>query len=122
MEELFSKKIKFALASNGSRATIEKMVENYKFLSHCEGIITQEDVTNGQPHPEMGIKALDILNLLPEEVFMVGDSIYDIRAAQAAGTYTIAISAEYESSNFEDLNPTYILNNFLELKNIVSSF
>jgi HAD superfamily hydrolase (TIGR01509 family) len=120
--ELSSKNIKFALASNGSRATIEKMVDTYDFLSHCEGIIAHEDVTNGKPHPEMVLKALDLLNLAPEEVFMVGDSIYDIQAAQAAGTHTIAIPAEYESNNFEELNPTYLLNNFIELKEIISSF
>ncbi len=117
---LHEKHIKFVLASNGARATISKMTQIYDFLGFSEGIIAFEDVSNGKPHPEMVLKAIDLLQQPAPSVMMVGDSIYDIQAAQAAHVHTIAIQAPFNPTDFSVVQPTYRVTKFDEIKTFIS--
>ncbi len=50
-----------------------------------------EDVKNPKPHPEIYLNSANALNLLPEECIAFEDTCMGIKAAKAAGCYTIAI-------------------------------
>ncbi|WP_459499349.1 HAD family hydrolase [Bacillus sp. C1] len=55
-------------------------------------LFTPEDVENGKPHPEMIIKACRQLNIQPNELVMIGDTIVDVKMAKDAGSIAVGIA------------------------------
>jgi pyrophosphatase PpaX len=55
-------------------------------------IITCDDVENPKPHPEPVIKAMEKLNVMPDESIYVGDSFFDYQSANGAGVKMAAVS------------------------------
>ena len=52
-------------------------------------VISADDVTQTKPDPEGILQALSRLDLKPEEVMVMGDHPYDVKAAKAAGVKAI---------------------------------
>jgi HAD superfamily hydrolase (TIGR01509 family) len=57
-------------------------------------VVTSRDIQNPKPHPESIEKILRDFSLEKEEVFFVGDSETDRKAAHAAGVKFIAYKNE----------------------------
>ncbi|MFT7676078.1 MAG: pyrophosphatase PpaX [Planctomycetota bacterium] len=55
-----------------------------------EFILGPEDTTRGKPHPEPILKALERMDLGPQQALYVGDSPHDMAAARAAGVGGVA--------------------------------
>jgi len=54
--------------------------------------------------------------------YMVGDTIQDIQAGRAAKLITIAVTYGYETQELlREENPTFAINSFLEIIDIVNS-
>jgi pyrophosphatase PpaX len=54
--------------------------------------ICADDVTNGKPHPEPVLKALEALRATPEGAVFIGDSDHDIESGTRAGVSTAAVA------------------------------
>lgn len=55
--------------------------------------ITEEDVSNGKPHPEGFLTAARLLRRRPDDVLVFEDSVPGVRAALTAGMRCIAVGA-----------------------------
>ncbi|MDM5156558.1 HAD family hydrolase [Bacillus sp. DX1.1] len=66
-------------------------------------LLTPEDVENGKPHPEMIIKACKQLDIRPNELVMIGDTVVDVQMAKEAGSIAVGI-ANHEHA-IEELTP-----------------
>jgi pyrophosphatase PpaX len=55
-------------------------------------VVGAEDTERHKPHPEPLLVALERLDASPNEAAYVGDSPFDVRAAQAAGVAAIAVT------------------------------
>ena len=86
---------KLALASNSVIKTINTMMELASLSEYLEFSLSNEDVNNPKPSPEIYLKALEKLNLNAKEVVVVEDNKNGIEAAKAAGTNVL----EVESTN-----------------------
>ena len=86
---------KLALASNSVIKTINTMMELASLSEYLEFSLSNEDVSNPKPSPEIYLKALGKLNLNSKEVVVVEDNKNGIEAAKAAGTNVL----EVESTN-----------------------
>ncbi|WP_269609290.1 HAD family hydrolase [Prochlorococcus marinus] len=86
---------KLALASNSVIKTINTMMELASLSEYLEFSLSNEDVNDPKPSPEIYIKALGKLNLNAKEVVVVEDNKNGIEAAKAAGTNVL----EVESTN-----------------------
>ena len=75
---------KWAIVSNNSRNTVERVIEN-KGVEIRPIILGREDVTYIKPNPEGIIKALSKLGVAKERVISVGDRGIDEKAAIGAG-------------------------------------
>ena len=53
-------------------------------------VVTASDVENPKPHPDQLEKIMGAFALLPRQIVFIGDSIFDQKAAEAAGTWFIA--------------------------------
>ena len=53
--------------------------------SYFEEMITADDTTKHKPHPEPLLSCMERLNAPPSKTIYIGDSIYDMQSAKAAG-------------------------------------
>lgn len=53
--------------------------------SYMKSVILAEDTENHKPHPELLLKAIEILNIEPKDAMYVGDTFADYKSTKAAG-------------------------------------
>jgi beta-phosphoglucomutase len=82
---------KMAVASNSVRNSIELMMQKSNLAQYLEGIVSNQDVKNGKPDPEIYVKAMAMLGVRPEETLVLEDNEHGIAAARAAGTHLMII-------------------------------
>ena len=94
---------KMAVCSNSIRNTVEVMMDKAALSEYFEFLISNQDVTNGKPDPEMYIKAIEKMGLKPTECMIVEDNENGIKAAKASGAWVM------EVDTVEDVNHQNIM-------------
>ena len=72
---------KLVVASNSIRRSVLVMLSKIGIIEYMDLIISNEDVKNSKPHPEMYWKAMSMMGCLPEETLIVEDSPHGLLAA-----------------------------------------
>jgi len=80
-KELRDMGYKLACASNSIRRSVLVMLAKIGIIEYMDLIISNEDVKNSKPHPEMYWKAMSMMSCLPEETLIVEDSPPGLLAA-----------------------------------------
>lgn len=93
LSKLRSDGYRLAVCSNSIRNTIEIMMEKAALAEYLEFFLSNEDVTNAKPDPEMYIRAIERLALQPEECLVIEDNEKGIRAARDSGAHVLAVDA-----------------------------
>jgi HAD superfamily hydrolase (TIGR01509 family) len=70
------------VCSNSIRRTVLTTLAQTDLIKYCSVIMSNEDVKNGKPHPEMYWKAMSVLGHLPEETIIIEDSPPGLLAAE----------------------------------------
>jgi HAD superfamily hydrolase (TIGR01509 family) len=73
-KELRSYGYKLACCSNSIRRSVLVMLSKIGLIEYMDLILSNEDVKNAKPHPEIYWKAMSMMNFLPEECLIVEDS------------------------------------------------
>ena len=89
LETLKQKGFIRAVATNRTNTMAQVLKEN-GLENAFEMVVTAADVKNPKPDPEELQKILAAFELNPEELIFIGDSVYDGKAAQQAGTWFVA--------------------------------
>lgn len=116
LEELGKQKLSKALVTSKIAGSAKKNLITLEIEEYFDFLIGADDVTNPKPHPEPLLKALEKLEISNDEAIYVGDSSFDVEAAQAAGVRVVAVS--WGARIKEDLwkmNPTVVIDNWSEL-------
>lgn len=79
--DLRQRGLKLACCSNSIRRSVIVMLSKLGLIEYMDLIISNEDVQNSKPHPEMYWMAMSKLNVLPEETLIVEDSPPGLLAA-----------------------------------------
>ena len=70
-------------------------VEDFRRKIGCDdavaAVVDSGDVEQSKPEPDIVRAALDAVGVRPEDAVMVGDTVYDVRAAASAGVDCIAL-------------------------------
>ncbi len=82
---------KMAVCSNSIRNTIEIMMQKASLEHYFEFYVSNQDVKNGKPDPEMYNKAIDKLGLSPKECMIIEDNENGIKAARASGAWVMEV-------------------------------
>lgn len=90
--KLRSQGVRLAVCSNSVRSTIELMMHRSALIEHFEFFLSNQDVANGKPDPEIYIKAMDRLGLKPEQCMIVEDHPNGIAAAKASGAFVLEVA------------------------------
>lgn len=83
--------LKIGLASSSSREWVEGFLRQFDLWSYFSVIKTKEDVTKVKPDPALYIKALEELEVEPQEALAIEDSANGAMAAVEAGMKCIVI-------------------------------
>ena len=109
MQKLERKKIRIAIASNSTRATVSTAIENLQLGKFIEFYLSNQDVSKGKPDPEIYNKAIKMLNLKPTECLIVEDNYNGIKAALDSGANLLKVTS------VDEVNHTNIMKKIDEL-------
>lgn len=83
--------IKTCIASTASRENLYNVLRYFNIEEYFDIIITGENVSKGKPNPEVYLKAMNTLEVEPEESLVFEDSEIGLEAAENAGVNYIRI-------------------------------
>jgi HAD superfamily hydrolase (TIGR01509 family) len=81
MDLLIDDGYKLAVCSNSIRKTVLTVLSKFDIIDRFDLILSNEDVKNSKPHPEIYWKAMAMMGCLPEECLIIEDSPYGLLAA-----------------------------------------
>jgi HAD superfamily hydrolase (TIGR01509 family) len=84
------------VCTNSIRRTVLNALAKADLISHCSIILSNDDVKNGKPHPEIYWKAMSMMSVLPEETLIVEDSPPGLLAAQRSRANYIRVDNPYD--------------------------
>lgn len=87
-------KLQVGIASSSSRKWIEDILEDLGMHDNFKVIKSKDDVSEVKPNPELYIKAVEALGVLPEEALAIEDSVNGSMAAIEAGLITVVVPNE----------------------------
>lgn len=91
LSRLKSDGFKLAVCSNSVRQSIEAMMKLSSLQPYLDLLVSNQDVTKGKPDPEMYLRAMNILNVDPDECLILEDNEHGIQAAKASGGHLLMI-------------------------------
>jgi HAD superfamily hydrolase (TIGR01509 family) len=91
LKNLKEKGIKMCVCSNSIRETTKMILLRKGLIEYIEFLITNEDVKNPKPNPEMYLRAMIRLGLSPKECVIVEDSHIGRKAAMLSGASLCAV-------------------------------
>lgn len=83
--------VRRCIVSNRGKTSLRALVKHLGWHERFETVLSAEEVAAAKPSPEIVRRAIELSGLEPSEIWMVGDSIWDIQAAQEAGVKSVAI-------------------------------
>lgn len=73
----------------------EQDVEDFRRKIGCDdvvaAVVNASDVESAKPAPDIVLAALEAVDVAPQDAVMVGDTVYDVRAAAAAGVACVGL-------------------------------
>lgn len=110
LSKLKSEGYKLAVCSNSIKNTIDIMMGMSALDKYLDLKLSNEDVSQSKPDPEIYIKAMEKLNLSPEECLIIEDNENGIKAAKSSGANLLAVKT------VDDVNYNNIKSRILELE------
>lgn len=83
---------KLACASNSIRRSVLVMLSKIGIIEYMDLILSNEDVKNSKPHPEMYWKSMSMIGVLPEETLIVEDSPHGLLAASRSRANVLRVN------------------------------
>ena len=112
-------KFKLAVITNSSMEEAKILLKAAKLPEEFfDDVVTVEQVKNPKPYADEIKKVEKDLNT--KVLYVVGDTVFDIMAGEAAGAKTVAVLSGYHSSEqLRGANPTYVIESVAELPDLV---
>jgi beta-phosphoglucomutase len=96
LAQLKERSMKLAVASNSIRHTVEVMMERSNLDQHMDAMLSSQDVKSPKPSPEIYLKAMELLGVMPNETMIVEDNENGIKAARESGAYVMVVSDTHD--------------------------
>jgi beta-phosphoglucomutase-like phosphatase (HAD superfamily)/dTDP-glucose pyrophosphorylase len=84
---------KIACCSNSIRKTVLTVLSKLGIIEYFDLILSNEDVKNSKPHPEIYWKAISMMGCLPEETLIVEDSPFGLLAASRSKSHVMRVES-----------------------------
>lgn len=104
------------VATGKSQRGVRHIIEQFGLEGVFATIQTSDDAPS-KPHPGMILQAMAATGAEPRDTVMIGDAVFDIDMAHAAGVKVVAVSWGFQpSAVLERARPHVMVNNFNELE------
>lgn len=87
---------KMAACSNSIRKTMDVLFDRAALTDYFDFYLSNEDVKESKPHPEIYVAAIERLKLAPDECLILEDNENGIKAAQSSGAHLLVIHDVHE--------------------------
>ena len=114
---LKNKKIKIAVATNAVKSTLEICLKKLDIKKYIDYSLSNEDVKNAKPNPEIYLKIFIKFGIYPQEAMILEDSHYGREAAISSGAKLLPIKS-YKDLNLELIKKNISSKNFINRKKI----
>ena len=98
MTMLSNEGFKLAVCSNSIRKTVLTVLSKLGIIEFFDLILSNEDVKNSKPHPEIYWKAISMMSCLPEETLIIEDSPYGLLAASRSKSHVLRVKDPKETT------------------------
>lgn len=117
-----NKNQKLALITGKDTSRTIQILKRFDIYKYFDLLVCSDMVKHPKPNPESIYKALDAFKLESQDVFMIGDSLYDIISAERANVKTIAVlwGIVKDAELFKEIGANYIAKEPKELMNIIN--
>ena len=95
-KELRNRGYQLACCSNSIRRSVLVMLSKIGLIEYMDLIISNEDVKNSKPHPEMYWKAISMMGYLPEQTLIVEDSPHGLLAASRSRANVVRVDNPHD--------------------------
>jgi len=102
LSKLRAEGYRIVVCSNSIRMTIEMMMDYTKLSQYLEFIISNQDVKNTKPDPEIYLLAMEKMKLRPEECLICEDNENGIKAAIASGGHLLVVKT-IDDVNYDNI-------------------
>ena len=100
LKKLKEKGYKLAVCSNAILASVEIMLKRARLWEYFDFVLSNEDIVNSKPSPDIYLKAFTKLSVKPQECVIVEDAEHGKKAALASGGNLLEV-AGYHEVNYE---------------------
>ena len=104
--------VKIAIGSSSKNTRL--ILQKVGLLDVFDAISDGNNITHSKPHPEVFLKAAEMLNIAPTECAIVEDAVSGVQAGKSAGMTTIAIG-DASKANVADYN----IHSLLQIADII---
>jgi len=84
---------KIACCSNSIRKTVLTVLSKLGIIEYFDLILSNEDVKNSKPHPEIYWRAISMMGYLPEETLIIEDSPFGLLAASRSKSHIMRVGS-----------------------------
>lgn len=103
IKKLSDEGFKIACCSNSIRKTILTVLSKLNIIEFFDLILSNEDVKNSKPHPEIYWKAMSTIGALPDETLIVEDSPFGLLAASRSTSNIFRVESPKQVT-YENIN------------------
>lgn len=103
LAELKTDGVKMAMATSATVEDINFILNKVPIRDDFNEIVNSSMVTKPKPHPQIFLKAAELLNVPPEKCVVFEDSLAGIAAANAAGMKVIGITTGHPADELHPL-------------------
>jgi HAD superfamily hydrolase (TIGR01509 family) len=93
ISSLVNEGYKIACCSNSIRKTVLTVLSKLGIIEYFDLILSNEDVKNSKPHPEIYWKAISMVGCLPEETLIIEDSPFGLLAASRSKSHVMRVES-----------------------------
>ena len=115
LDFLKQKGIRLSVASSTNLQGTKEHLAESEILDWFEVVVGGDMVVNGKPHPDIFLKAAELLHVEPQECMVVEDSPAGIRAACAAGIKAVLVPDQATITEEIIAMSDVVLNSLLEM-------
>jgi beta-phosphoglucomutase len=115
--------IKMAIGSAAPQFNIDFVLDNLKIRHYFQQVVSAQDVTKSKPHPEVFLKAAELLAVDPASCIVFEDAPKGVEAAANAGMRCVVITTMHHEYEFEDYdNILLFIKNYLDPRLVTHLF
>jgi HAD superfamily hydrolase (TIGR01509 family) len=110
-----SQHIKMAIGTAANVPNVDFVLDNLDIRGYFPVIVSADDVAFSKPHPEVFLKAAELLGIAPERCVVFEDSPKGIEAARRAGMKAVGIASYHAAAELQNENLLFVVDDYTDI-------